>query len=266
MSIVLTSGILAISIDAELDVERRGLDQQRSLERVTGELADLLANYNVAATWALADPAVSAATDRLTHGGAKHEIAILGDRSWVGREAGRSRFARELSRRVTRGRAAGFDISSLLLRDAELDDHLDLVVKQGLTAIACGTPTAVRSWLAGRSATPPLSLRFGLWSIPTQAALPGRRSLFSLGSPASRVRRSIDAAIVQREICHLSINALAVATKGASALRSIDRVLRHADKRRAQGALCLSTLAATSERLTGGRQSAPARSILRPAA
>ncbi len=266
MSIVLTSGILALSIDAELDVERRGLDQQRSLERVTGELADLLAKYRVAATWALADPAVSAATDRVTHSGAAHEIAILGDRSWVGREAGRTRFARELARRVTRGRAAGFDISTLLLRDAELDDHLDLVVKQGLSAIASGASSVDRSWFSGRSAAPPLSLRFGLWSIPTQATLPGSRASLWLGGGSNRVRRLIDAAIVQRGICHVSINGLAVAAKGPSALHSIERVLRHADKRRAQGTLCLATLAAASQRLTGGRQAAPARSILRPAA
>ncbi len=266
MSIVLTSGILAISIDAELDVERRGLDQQRSLERVTGELADLLAKYHVTATWALADPAVSAATERLTPGAGKHEIAILGDRSWVGREAGRSRFARELARRVSRGRAAGFEISSLLLRDAELDDHLDLVLKQGLTAVASGTASADRSWFASRTAAPPLSLRFGLWSIPTQGTLPSNRTALWLSNGLRRVRQSIDAAVAQRGVCHLSINALAVAAKGPSALRSIDRVLKHAEKRRLHSGLYVGTLAATAERLTGGRQSVPARSILRPAA
>ena len=74
-----------------------------SLETVTAELAERLARYNLPASWAVADPAVSAATERLLHAGAAHEIAILGDRSWVGREAGRARFARELARRVTRG-------------------------------------------------------------------------------------------------------------------------------------------------------------------
>ncbi len=266
MSVVLSSGILAISIDAELDVERRGLDQQGSLERVTAELADLLAKYRAPATWAVADPAVSAATDRLTQTSVAHEIAILGDRSWVGREAGRSRFARELTRRVTRGRTAGIALSTLLLRDTELDDHLDLVIKQGLSAVVQAGPAAERSWFSSRPAALLLPLRFGLWSFPTHATLPGRRVLLRLRGTASRIRRTIDRAVANREVCHLSINGLAIAVQGPSALRTIERVLRHADKRRQQGQLCLSTLATASARLTGGRQSAPARSILRPAA
>ncbi len=192
MSVVLSRAILTISIDVELDVERRGIDQQRSLERVTTDLAERLASHQMPASWAVADPAVSAATERLLHAGAGHEIAILGDRSWVGREAGRARFARELARRVTRGRSAGIEIAALLLRDAELDDHLDLVLKQGLTAIAGNTPVAGRSWFGGSQAAAPLALRFGLFSIPTHAALPGKRgfAFWSGAGPAARCVRS----------------------------------------------------------------------------
>ncbi len=188
MSVVLPRGILTISVDVELDVERRGLDQQRSLERVTAQLADLLDEHQMGATWAVADPAVSAATDRLTRSPAAHEIAILGERSWVGREAGRTRFARELARRVTRGRAAGFEISTLLLRDAELDDHLDLAIKQGLTAISSATLVAQRSRFGGRTVSSPLALRFGLWSIPTHEVLPSHSVWAWLTGASKRAR------------------------------------------------------------------------------
>jgi hypothetical protein len=263
--IVLNTGILTISIDVELDVERRGLDQQRSLEVVTRELVELLADHHAGATWGVADPAVSAATDRLMSAETPHEIAILGDRAWVGRQAGRSRFARELARRVTGARAAGLEISTLLLRDVELDDHLDLLIKQGITAVASQQASPGKSWFAGRSNTPLSSLRFGLWNFRTAAVLPGQQRWFPLRS-ARGAMRSVDAAVANCEVCHLAINALAVATQGRSAIRAIERVLRQAEKRCQQGVLVIDTLAATADELSGGRQSTPARSILRPAA
>ena len=78
MSFVLPAGVLAISIDLELDPLRRIADQQHGLEAATDRLITLLDTYRVPATWAVADPAVSAATDRLTASGSSHEIAVLG--------------------------------------------------------------------------------------------------------------------------------------------------------------------------------------------
>ncbi len=78
--------------------------------------------------------------------------------------------------------------------------------------------------------------------------------------------RAIDAAVAERSVCHLTIGGLAVATQGGSALRAVERVLRHADQRRSSGGLDVKTLAGTAAMLSGGRQVAPARSILRPAA
>jgi hypothetical protein len=200
----------------------------------------------------------------MSHSPIVHEIAILGDRSWVGREAGRSRFARELARRATRGRAAGLEISTLLLRDAELDDHLDLVVKQGVSAIAGQPPVRRQSWLA-RPQTAVMQLRFGLYRFATQAAVPDKSSWFSLGA-GRRARRAIDAAIAHHDVCHLHFDSLAIAAEGRPAIRRIQRLLGHVQRRSEQGGLWLGTLAATVNRLSGGQQSTPARSILRPAA
>ena len=142
MSVVLAKAALSISIDLELDPQRRLVDQLRGLEDVTGRLAQLFSKYQVPATWAVADPAVSAATDRLVAANLAHEIAILGDRTWVGREAGRTRFAKELSRRVMRGRGAGLNVSSLLLRDVELEDNLDLLARARYTSPIPPAPIA----------------------------------------------------------------------------------------------------------------------------
>jgi len=265
MNIVLTSGILAISIDLDLDVQRRGGDQQRSLETIGRQLADLLDQYHLPATWAVADPAVSAATDRILATDPAHEIAILGDRTWVGPEADRPRFARELTRRATRGRTAGLAISTLLLRGTELDSHLDLAVKQGITAVARAETKPGTRWFA-RTRPEIAPLRFGLWQLPTQLALPSERDWRFWRSPARQAKTELARAVTEREVFHLSISGLAAAEASRSTLRTLDRLLADAARAREAGLLVVETVAATARRLSGGRQANPARSILQPAA
>src|ERR1700678_731444 len=87
MSIALSRGILTVSIDLELDPLHCRPRQQLSLDRVGTQLLELLARYRIPATWAVADPAVSAATEKLSASGQGHEIAVLGDQAWVGSDA-----------------------------------------------------------------------------------------------------------------------------------------------------------------------------------
>ncbi len=257
MNIVLTSGILAISIDLELDVQRRGGDQQQSLETVGRQLTDLLAQYRLPATWAVADPAVSAATDRILATNPAHEIAILGDRTWVGREADRPRFARELTRRATRGRTAGLTISTLLLRGTELDSHLDLAVKQGITAVVRADATPSAKWF-GRARTEVAPLRFGLWQLPTQLALPCERDWRVWRSPARQARNELARAVGERQVFHLSIGGLAAAAanRSGTCARSIESCSMPCVG--ANKACWLSKpLPSTARRLSSGRQTAP---------
>jgi len=267
MSVVLPSGILAISIDLELDAQRRGLDQQQALETVTERLLSLLSKYRLQATWAVADPAISAATERLTTSGAGQEIAILADHTWAGREAGRSRFAREIARRVSRARAAGLDVSTLVLRDGTLGDQLDLVVKNGIRALrASYEPALDGAWFAARVVAQPRSPRFGLWELPPSWRLPSLSRWSVGGGGAGTAKRGIDQATAAKTVYHLMIDGLLLAAAGKSAERVLEKVLRHAERRRAQGALRVMTLADTAQCLTGDRHATPARSILRPAA
>ncbi|HTU26132.1 MAG TPA: hypothetical protein VMF30_12075 [Pirellulales bacterium] len=265
MNIVLHNGILAISVDLELDVTRHGGDQQKSLETVGRQLAELLARHRLPATWAVADPAVSAATDRILAANPAHEIAILGDRTWVGPEADRPRFARELTRRVTRGRTAGLAISTLLLRGTDLDSHLDLAVKQGITAVARVEATPAAGWIV-RSRPEVSPLRFGLWQLPTQIALPSQRTWRFWRSPARQARAELAHAVREHNVFHLSISGLAAADHSRSVLRTLDRLMVDVARARESGQLVVETLTATARRLAGPRQATPARSILQPAA
>lgn len=256
MSTVLHSGVFTISIDLDLDPSRPAKAQFRPLEEITARLTRLLGQHRVAATWGVADPAVSAAREPLTNLQAGHEIAVLGDASWVGHEAGRSRFARELTRRTTRARAMGLEVTSLLLRGADLTDHWDIAVKHGIRAVRNSTPVAAMN---------PQQLRYGLWHIPAGGRLPGV-SRWNVGGGTWSIRRKIHQASENLTVYHLAIDALRLAEHGGGALHTLDRVLNDAVELRRRNAIQIATLSSAARRLTGARVILPARSILRRAA
>jgi hypothetical protein len=215
------------------------------------------------ATWAVADPAISAATDRILADSRLHEIAVLGDGSWVGATAGRSRFGNELQRRVTHGRAAGLDIRSLVLRDTDLDDHSDLVVKLGIQTIAVPHKSRNRIFRSDRSLPAVQQVRFGLWKIPVINALPTTR--LSLFRRRLNIRNQIARAASVQSSLEIGISALNLAVQ-RGAFAWLEAIFRDISQRRDQKTLEVATQAGLIGKILPERQIAPAHSILRPAA
>ena len=262
MNVRLSRAILTISIDLELDATRLGLAERRSLDEITFGLLDLLAKYEMPATWAVADPAVSAASERVASLNGAHEIALFGDGTWVGHEAGRSRFGRELVRRAERARAAGFAASTLVIKNAQLDDHADLAIKHGITAVRHVESLADLSARMFR----PQMLRYGLWSFPVSCNLPGPSRWLLGGGGGKSARGLVDQAIKQCGLLQLAIDAPRLAARGYAALQVLKRVLAHAERRRQQGLLSIATGGVTANRLSPQQGNKPSQSILHPAA
>jgi hypothetical protein len=261
MSTALPRGTLTISIDLE-PATAREISAQGALDQVASRLLALFSRHEMAATWCVADPAVSAARGRIATF-AEHELAILGDAAWVGREAGRGRFAHELNRRVSRARGAGLPIETLALRTPLPIDHCDLVVKEGIIAARlASTPDLADSPRRHQGQT----LRFGLWGFPVGIALPGTSRWLPGGGGTRRARFAIDEAISQRGLVHLAVDAAALAARGMSAERVLERVVDHVVRRRLHGLLTVATLGALARELSQAHCGQPSRSILRPAA
>jgi hypothetical protein len=255
-------GRLLISIDLELDVAQRTQADGPRLDEVAGWLVELCRQYQIPATWAVADPARSAASDVVLDGCADHEIAILGDPTWVGPYAGRIRFARELARRVLGARDAGFAASTLVLRDVRLQEHFDLLVKYEISAVRSGMTGTCETLQAWR----PKMLRFGVWHFPVFWKLPGQCRWLPGGGGDFTAHRNIQRAIDNKQVTHLVIDGPQLAHSAISARRVIERVLRAASRRREQGLLAIETVGCFAKRLARRRQATPSRSILRPAA
>jgi hypothetical protein len=247
-------GRLVISVDLELAAHAGSLEQQRKLELVTSHLTDLLTRQQMPATFAVADPRHSAASEAILASRVGHEVAILGDASWVGRGAGRERFARELERRIHSARSAGMQISSLLLRQVELAENFDLLVKHQITAIRPG---------ASRDADQPELLRFGMWQMPVHLRLPRKAGWFA--SNVSVAKRGLASAVKNAGVFHLAIDAGQLAEGDTAKLSEVERILAQAAELRSSEQLEILSLQQLADRLDRPSDSAPLRSILRAA-
>jgi hypothetical protein len=260
MSAMLRKAVLTVSIDLELAGNRLAAAERRAIESAADRIAELLLRHGIAATWVVADPAESASIGRLVASPAGHEVALWGDASWAGKTAGRLHFGRELARHLAAAREQGAAVSTLAVSEVHLEQHFDLVVKHGLTAVRHERPTSSRAATAR-----PDALRHGLWSFPVTCRLPGASRWLPGGGGGRAIVGLIDRAIGEHELVHVTVDARTLAERGPAAERVLDKVLSCAVQRQSVGALRVSTIAGAVAALTGQYQTRPSRSILRAA-
>src|SRR5262245_54662503 len=253
-------GTVIFSVHLELDLEHQDPRLQQRLDDARKELIELTARLRLAATWAVADPVLSASTDSILGAGCSHEIAVLGERAWLGRGCGRGRLGRELTRRFAAARSAGIAVGTLVLRVIYQCFDLDPLLDHGVCAV-CG-PAIESTSPARKYGSAPT--RFGLWHAPSALRIPPRSRWWL---PTRWVtRQEIKRAIRERLICHFQIDARQVVTNPAGQLGQIAAVMEYAAGKRDAGLLQVETIGQIARRILAVRTAAPSRSILQPAA
>jgi hypothetical protein len=250
-----------VTIELDPIADGRLPEYSRDLADVTRRLIELMDAVRLPATWAVSDPAHSAATPLIVRSPVPHELAILGDPNWIGPTAGRTRFARELVRRISQARAAGLDVATLVPRTATIERHMDLIVKQRITAIA-GDADPAR---ATRQSTAPRALHYGVWEMPATGTLPVLRSSWWNWSGLT-TWRAIRRAARDAATYHLIIDAPSVARNRRWAENKVSRVMRRVATLRERGLVHVETLRAAAARLSDVPAITPQQSILRRAA
>lgn len=251
------TGTLILSIDLERDLDQHDQVPGRSLDAVRTRLIDLARQYGIVATWVVADPLLSVATESILAAGSGQEIAVLGDRAWVGPGCGRTRLRRELARRFTAARNAGIPVSTLALRNTDQVVDLDLLLEHGVTALR--DPVAYRS-LSGVS----VPARFGFWQPPPARQL---SSFAGWWLPATwLIRHALKRTIRRGTMLHLHLDAAALAASPEPGLRFAEAMMRYAAARRDAGQLEIRTIGELAREALAERAGTPTRSILRPAA
>lgn len=250
---------LMITVDLELEVGKLcGADNER-LDAATAGLIALCEKHELPATWAVADPARSAATESIRQTWQGHELAIVGDRTWIGLGAGRLRFSRELARRVGAARHAGLKVTSLVTRQAIVANHLDLLVRHGITAVA---PLA-GSMGAGAAQ----ALRYGVWEVAFTNRLPIIAPWWQLAGSELELHHRLALAAGNGRTIHLAITAAQLLETGIEGLEMLDRAFAQIALWRSEGKIGVETLRPHVERILSRRIKARSScSILRAAA
>jgi hypothetical protein len=251
-------GTLLVTVELDPIADCHSIERHSGLANLTRQMIQLSDWLRLGMTWAVGDPAYSAATPLVLRSAVAHELAVLGDPNWLGPTAGRTRFARELARRVLHARAAGIDITTLVPRVADIERDVDLVVKQQIRAVAGACAEAARGDLPG-----PQALHYGLWQIPVTCRLPLRRRWFSGGDLS--VLRGIQRAASAGATFHLVIDAPAVQWEGVRAQRTVEWLLSEAAQLRDRGLVRTETLGETAARLSEVPEALPQRPLLRRA-
>jgi hypothetical protein len=253
-------GYVHWTVEAEPTDVDRNLDRHRGLAQVTEDLFEMLNRHRLPATWAVGDPAHSAVAGLVAASEARHGLALLGDHYWIGETAGRTRFARELARRVSQARTAGIEAVTLMPRVAPIAEHIDLVVKQGIRAVVETTGDSSKRQLT----TGPRALHYGVWEFSATERLPLRSTWLPGGG--WKLFRKIRRAASEAATIHVVIDASAVEEIGRSAINTIERLMQRVAKLRDRGLVQVETLGAAAARLSDLPVATPQRSILRRSA
>jgi hypothetical protein len=251
--------LFTLSIDLELDLHQQTDSFSRRLDDVRTTLLRVLDQHQIPATWAVADPAISAATEPIRASRLGHEMAVLADQTWFGAGSGRLRLRRELSRRFERARRAGIEVSTLVLRNVDEASDIDLLVEQGITAVR-GPAVDRESGATGTRSIP----RADIWHLASPWQIPMQSSWWM---PANwSIKRRIRQALRKQTAVHLAVDTPSLVEADSSMLEGLEELFRWIGGLAKAGQLELTTLGALGKQFVEQHLSTPSRSILRPAA
>jgi hypothetical protein len=267
MATLLRTGTLIVSVD--LPAGQQDTDR---LVVALRPLVGLLTEFQISATWGVADAFGWSAARPLLGLATPQELAILGDESW---SAGRDRFCRGLAVHQAAAAKIGYRPTTFALASGNIVPFADLALKRGITATrAVRDLPALTSGVVGlvvrlaglsnrdRGAYRPTTVRFGLWDLKPSAVWPYPMNPPSTRLPVAALRRGLEDAIAIRGVYHLVLDARAVTNIGSAAIRGLRRFLAHAVRRREQTRLMIRTMQETAVRLSSPRAGGAARSIL----
>jgi len=261
---------LIISIDVELTrVAATDADQPARISlvdhrsRITSlqQLLQLFQQARIPATWGFSDPANSQFVPELIDESGMHEVALLGDASWISLEKGRRGFCQQLVQRLADARRVGCELSTLALYDGQLQDDFDLLAKHQISMVR----QPGKKQRSGKDAPRHRTLRYGLWEAPRATSVSPSTRVWARRSRMV-VDRAIRRTIRHGGIGHIALDLTAGQYASACGLEFVARVLETISKHRQDDQLEVCTLRDVATQWRPCQQVVKARSLLRVAA
>ncbi len=251
-------GVLVVTVDVPLAADTAA-SEQRVLETVDW-LRNLLDRLQLPSTWGFSDARLPTAGPFASGASGLHELAVMGDRTWLGREAGRKRFARGLGERVAAARTAGAPATTLFAGHAICRDHIDLLIKRGFSAVrgALDPDPVVR---AG-----PAPACYGLWLFPTSPPLPRGNDRFTMWAWSIWQNWCLVRLADRGGYAQWALDIGRLVSADVAARDAVERVLTAAERLRSRDRLRVHNMTGWVERHRAVRLYPPSQSILRRAA
>lgn len=254
-----TGGLLTVTVELEFSLDHQGYGLESQFDKVVARLIEQFRTRQIVATWSVADPAVSSASSLIRSAHPDNEIAILGDRSWIGTGAGRERFSRELRRRMERAKCVGIPCSTLVVRQPEFGGNLDLLAAAGVDAI-------VRHAGGDAVSSPSATLVYsGLVGVTSSLRLPILR-WWDGSHGTRRALRMLREISTRTEEMHLTLDAAQIARRKGRSIHAIGRFLDRVVELRQVGHVETLTVRGFKEMRLSEFERRRFHSILRPAA
>ena len=246
---------VSLSIDLELAIGRQTSLGQQRLEGVTACLVELLDNEGISATWGVSNPPLSAARDVILTARSTQEVAVLGERFWLGDGTSPSRLAQEFERRFEGARRAGLDVTTLMLRQTAEHLDLNLLLGHGITAVR-GPAVSASSDGSNRSR----AMRYGIWQVTSPILVPLSGSWWQ-PEPWAFQQRLKKAARDEMPL-HLVLDAGRMAELSDLGLPAVAALVRKFGQMQESQQLRFVTLGELARRNLSRRASQPSRSVL----
>ncbi|MFN0017890.1 MAG: hypothetical protein ACKVP0_06495 [Pirellulaceae bacterium] len=247
---------VTLSIDLELAIGRQTSQGQDRLAIVTAELVELLDHHGIAATWGVSNPALSAARDAILAAKTRQEVAVLGERFWLGDGTTPSRLAQEFERRFVGARQDRPKATTLLLRHSAEHLDLNLLLGHGITAVRGPAVAATVDKGPTRSG----NMRFGIWQVESPILVPLAGSWWQTEPWAFRQR--LNTAVQAGTPLNLVLDAGRMAELSDLGLAAVGPVLQCLGDLQKSRQLCLVTLGELATKHLRRRASQPSRSVL----
>lgn len=216
MAFCTSRATISFSIDLELEIGTRSAWLEERLSRSSSKLLALLDRFNIAATWGVADPALSAAAEEILASKVPHQLAVLADRSWLGRSYPLAWQSAELGRRFSRARQAGLHPRTLALHNVSDAPAISLLQEHQIDALRLPARFDWRTAPQDSFASPQQA---ALTIVPA-LAIPPRTSWWL---PAKwNAQRHLTHALKAGNFLHLTIDGQQLAAQGDLLLRQLE--------------------------------------------
>lgn len=256
MSKVDGGAAVSLSIDLELAIGRQTSQGQDRLATVTSELVELLGQLGISATWGVSNPELSAAREAILAVKTKQEIAVLGERFWLGDGTTHSRLAQEFERRFGGVCRETMKATTLLLRQRAEHLDLSLFLENGITAVRGPAVAATAVEANSRRA----AMRYGIWQVQRPILVPLSSSWWQ--TETWSFRQHVKEAVRTGTPLNLVLDAGNMTEHSDLGLGGVGTVLRNLGELQKCRQIRLMTLGELAAQNLSRRASHPSRSVL----